>query len=217
MPARAILSKYGFTPLRPAEVSDDPLRGRLWELIYALAGRRIYLNSTDHLSDRALYEWLDAFLDEDCADCPLEAETNYRVDVSDATNDTDEGIQNWLRFFADEKDRADWQRDYPDGPLPPREKPAHDRDRFLPEPPIPLEPPPEWTPPFADESDDPLGIADVDSEIRIEKLKEEIAKATGGELLESKMGDLPPAIEEAYLEQVRDIERDGWQRPASAR
>ena len=209
MPARAILSKYGFTPLRPAEVGDTHLPGRLWELLYALAGRRIFLHSTDHLSDRALYAWLDTFLDEDCADCPLAAETNYRVDASDAVNGSDEGIQTWLRFFASEKERADWQRDFPDGPMPSREKPAHDRDRFLPEPPMPMAPPPEWTPPFADESDDP----DVDQEIRIEKLKDEIANAAGSEMHTSKLSDLPPAIEEAFLEQIRDLERDGWPRP----
>ena len=213
MPARDILKKYGFTPLRPAEVSDAHLRGRLWELIYALAGRRIFLHSTDHLSNRALCEWLDEFLDEDCADCPLEAETNYRVDVSDHTNGSDDGTQTWLRFFASEKERAEWLRDFPDCPMPPREKPPHDRDRFLPEPPMPRS---AWSPP-PDENDEPpfdeSPPADVDREIRIEKLKDEIAEATGGEMQEMKTGDLPPAIEEAYHEQVRDIERDGWKRP----
>ena len=211
MPARDILIKYGFTPLRPAEVSGEHLRGRLWELIYALAGRRIYLNSTDHLDDRALYEWLDTFLGEDCADCPLEAETNYRVDVSDHTNGSDAGTQTWLRFFADEKERAEWQRSFPGCQMPPREKAAHDRDRFLPEPPMP---PPAWTPPDSDDPPfDESAPADLDREIRIEKLKDEIAEATGGEMQETKMADIPPAIEEAYLEQVRDLERAGWQRP----
>ena len=211
LPARGILIKYGFTPLRPAEVSDEHLRGRLWELLYALAGRRIFLNSTDHLSDRALYEWLDAFLDEECADCPLEAETNYRVDASDSGSGTLAGTENWLRFYADETVRADWRRSFPEDPMPPREKPPHDRDRFLPEPPMPMEPPPEWTPP--DDDDDDPAPADIDQEIRIEKLKEEIAEAAGGEMHEMKTGDLPPALEEAFLEQVRDIEHDGWQRP----
>ena len=209
LPARGILIKYGFAPLRPAEVTDEHLRGRLWELIYALAGRRIFLRRTDHLSDRALYEWLDAFLEEDCADCPLEAQTNYRVDVSEAGTGSDEGIQTWLRFHASEKERADWLLQFSDCPMPPRERPANDRDRFLPEPPMPMAPPPEWTPPFEDESDDP----DVDQEIRIEKLKDEIAEAAAGGMHEIKTGDLPPSIEEAFLEQIRDIERDGWQRP----
>ena len=101
-------------------------------------------------------------------------------------------------------------RDFPDGYLPPAEKPPHDRDRFLPEPPRPL---PEWVPPDDDAEDDPLGLGGVDTEMRIENLKEEIAEATDGEFIAGKSGDLPPALEEAFLEQVRDLEREGWQRP----
>ncbi len=202
---RAILVRKGFTPLPPEAVDGAQLRGRLWDLIYALAARRIFLSNTDHLADRALYKWLDAFLDEDCADCPPDAETNYHVDVSGAVDGSDAAVQTWLRFFADEAERADWLRDFPETPLPPRERPPHDRDRFLPEPPGPL---PEWIPPGED--DDPSG---VDSEIRIENLKDEIAATIGGEITEMKSGDVPPAVEEAFLEQVRDLERDGWQRP----
>ena len=207
MPARAILIREGLTPRRVTEVTSAELRGRLWELIYALAGRRIFLRCTDHLSDLALYEWLDIFLDEDCADCPPEAETNYRVDVSGHGSGRDESLQAWLRFYANEEEREEWARDFPDETMPPHEQPAHDRDRFLPEPPLP---PPAWIPP-ADE--DPLGLADVDSRIHIENLKDEVAEATGGEFIAGDSDDLPPAIEEAFLEQVRDIERDGWQRP----
>ena len=61
--------------------------------------------------------------------------------------------------------------------------------------------------------DDPLGLAAVDSAIRVEHLRDEIAEATGGEFIETKSEEIPPALEAAYLEQVRDLERDGWQRP----
>jgi hypothetical protein len=216
MPARAILGKYGFPPLRPEEVGDEGLRGRLWELIYALAARRIYLNSTDHLDDRTLYAWLDTFLDKDCADCPLEARSNCDVDVSDFAHGGDEAVQTWLRFFATEKERSIWQHSFSGGPPPPRERPPYDRDRFLPEPPLPPPPPPEWTLPLDDDEEPPFGdskLADVDREIRIEKLKNEIAEAAGGEMQQASSDDLPPAIEEAFLAQVRDLERDGWQRP----
>lgn len=213
MPARDVLIKYGFTPLRPAEISAEHLRGRLWELIYALAGRRIYLRCTDHLDDRALYEWLDTFLDRKCPDCPLEAESNHHVDVSDLASGSDEGARLWLRFYATEQERSIWHNNLAGGPLPPRERPSHDRDRFLPEPPMPRS---AWVPPPDENDEPPFDIADsaeADREIRIEKLKDEIAEATGGEMQETKSGDIPPATEEAYLEQVRDIERDGWQRP----
>ena len=208
LPARDILIREGFTPLAPEAVDDAGLRGRLWELIYALAARRTFLSCTDHLDDRALYGALDAFLDEDTADCPPEAEWNHRVDVSGQSSGSDAGIQTWLRFYADEAERRQWARDYPKDVMPPREKPPHDRDRFLPEPPAGL---PEWVPP--DDEDDPLGLADVDSEIRVENLKEEIAESTGGEFTEAKSEEIPPALEAAYLEKVRDLERDGWQRP----
>lgn len=132
MPVREILIKYGFTPLRSAEVSDEHLYGRLWELIHALATRRIFLHYTGHLDDRALYEWLDGFLDEPNADCPLEAEVNTRVDVSDGSTGSDAGLQIWLRFHATEQDRADWLERFPDDPMPPREKPVSDRDSRLP-------------------------------------------------------------------------------------
>ncbi len=212
MPSRAILIKYGFIPLRPAEVGDAHLCGRLWELNYALAGRRIFFNFTDHLDDHALYAWLDTFLDEPCADCPLEAETNYRVDVTDDGSGSDETIQLQMRFFSTEKERAHLQRSFPDCQMPPRQKAPHDRDRFLPEPPSPL---PASEPPKEGE-DDPLGLADVDRDIRIENLKDEIAEAAGGAMHEARCGDLPPATEEAFLEQVRDLERDSWQRPIDA-
>lgn len=208
MPARAILVREGFTPPAPDAIGDAELRGRLWELIYALAGRRIFLHDTNHLDDRALYRWLDSFLNETCADCPPAAETNHRVDVSDSSSGSSEGNQTWLRFYADADERLRWAREFPEEAIPPREKPPHDRDRFLPEPPAGL---PEWVPP--DDDADPLGLADVDSEIRIENLKEEIAETTDGEFIGGKSADLPPAIEEAFLEQVRDLERDGWERP----
>ncbi|MEA3210787.1 MAG: hypothetical protein QOE70_3844 [Chthoniobacter sp.] len=208
MPVRAILVREGFTPLASDAVDDAQLRGRLWELIYALAGRRIFLEHTDHLGDRALYQWLEGFLDEDCADCPPEAETNHRVDVSEFSCGTDGGTEMWLRYYANEAERQQWADDFPGDEIPPGEKPPHDRDRFLPEPPRPL---PTWTPPDSDE--DPLGLEDVDREIRIESLKQEIAETTGDEFSETKSADVPPAAEEAYLEQVRDTERDGWQRP----
>jgi len=207
-PRTAIFEREGFTPPAPEAVDNAQLRGRLWELIYALAGRRIFLDHTDHLDDRGLYEWLDAFLDEECADCPPEAETNYRVDVSDQGSGTDRGIETWLRYYADATGRQQWADDFPKDHIPPAEKPPHDRDRFLPEPPQPL---PEWIP--SGDDDDPLGLAGADSEIRIEDLKEEIAETTGEEFTETEFADLPPAAEEAYLEQVRDLERDGWQRP----
>ena len=58
LPTRELFRRLGFEPVPPAALDDFQLRGRLWEFIYAMAGRRFYLYHTDHLSDRALYAWL---------------------------------------------------------------------------------------------------------------------------------------------------------------
>ena len=68
---REILRLQGYIPLPPAEVDDFQLRGRLWEFIYALAGRRFFLNCTNHLTERELYEWLyNDWLNEETSDVP---------------------------------------------------------------------------------------------------------------------------------------------------
>jgi hypothetical protein len=38
-----------------------------------------------------------------------------------------------MRYYADEEERARWAADFPDFPMPPREKPPFDRDRHLPQ------------------------------------------------------------------------------------
>jgi hypothetical protein len=55
---REIFARYGYSPLPPSELNDRQLPGRLWELLYAAAARRFFLCSTNHLSDRELYELL---------------------------------------------------------------------------------------------------------------------------------------------------------------
>ena len=174
---RLILARHGYTPLPPTELSDHQLPGRLWELLYAAAARRFFFHQTDHLSDREFYSLLwEQWLDEPTADIPLEAETNTHLNLSElnANGLTHEEI--WLRYYAREDDRELWRKDEPDFVFPPHEHPPHDRDRFLPTPPIPLEAHNGWLPgddepdeeSESDESD-PLGLAAVDREIAAAK------------------------------------------------
>ena len=40
LPARELFRRLGYEPLPPGDLDDFQLAGRLWEFIYALAGRR---------------------------------------------------------------------------------------------------------------------------------------------------------------------------------
>jgi hypothetical protein len=169
LPARDLFRRLGFTPLAPAEVDDFQLRGRLWELIYALAGRRFYLHHTNHLSDRELYTWLhDNWLPEQVADIEPEAEWNCHIDVTESDTGKDPSI--WLRYFANDEEREDWLAQFPADVLPAHEDPAYDRDRFLPGPPGVMADVADEDDGFLfDDDADPLGLAAVDAEIAAAK------------------------------------------------
>lgn len=125
-----VLCKAGF-PLPPAdELDDDALTARLWDLIRELARRRLFLYSTDHLSDRELYTWLltDALKEEMMGfGLPF---GNCHLDVLGSGSEEDVILQ--MRYYADDKERASWLKDFPDFPMPPKETRPYDRDRTLP-------------------------------------------------------------------------------------
>lgn len=58
--------------------------------------------------------------------------------------------------------------------------------------------------------DDSLGLESVDREIRIEKLRHEIAEVVGGEMFSGKIADCDPKVEEAFLEHVLALETHGF-------
>ncbi len=108
---------------QPEELSDEALHKTLWETIEKLFTKRILLDFTDHLSDRALYCLI-------CRDIlqtqekKVDAPKNYlHWDCSDAGSDNDV----WLRYYASDDDRQAWADDFPE-PLPPREAPPYRRD-----------------------------------------------------------------------------------------
>ena len=144
---RAILARYGYSPLAPAALNDRQLPGRLWELLYAAAARRFFFHFTNHLSDRELYGLLwEHWLDKPTADIPLEAETNTNLLVSEfpARGVSPEEI--YLRYYAGPSDLELWRSTEPDFSGPPHEDPPYDRDRFLPSAPIPPGLAPGWLP-----------------------------------------------------------------------
>ena len=185
--ARDLFRRLGFEPLPPCAIDDFQLRGRLWEFIYALAARRFYLHNTNLLSDRQVYIWLyDQWLNHEVADIPPKAEWNCHANP--AEYEPEGGTMTWLRYYADEETRNKWSIDFPDDEVPEHEDPPYDRDRWLPEPPIPLQPvefDESETELLEGESEsgdpDPLGLEAVDAQIAAHHDAEELAAITGGE------------------------------------
>jgi|SRR5208282_3597523 hypothetical protein len=124
------LMRDGFE-LPPSEKLDEAAwTAKLQELIHALAARRLFLHSTNHLSDRELYTWLwSDGLREGLMGFGLPI-GNCHLDVLGAA--TEEDIILSMRYYADEEERARWSADFPDFPMPPHEQPPFDRDRHLP-------------------------------------------------------------------------------------
>ena len=123
------LTRDGHKLSAPENLDDAALTARLLELIHDLAARRLFLHSTDHLSDRELYAWLwSDGLREELMGFGLPM-GNCHLDVLGACREEDIILQ--LRYYADEEERARWAADFPDFPMPPREKPPFDRDRHL--------------------------------------------------------------------------------------
>ncbi len=204
---RQIFGRYGYTPLPPSELDDRQLPGRLWELLYAAAARRLFFYHTNHLSDRELYTLLwEKWLDEPTADIPLEAQTNTTtfIDEFNAGGLTHEEI--WLRFYADKTSQELAHSTEPGLVFPPHQDPPYDRDRFLPVPPVPLEAHAGWLPgdddPADEDETDPLGLAAVDREIAAAN-----NESTPGA---SPTGEGNPELED----QLRAMEPENWTPPA---
>lgn len=125
------LANAGFEVTPPEELSDERLSAKLREVINRLASLGAYLHNTDHLSDRDLYEYLyhDA-LREPTVLFPDNPGYVYGIDLLGSGSDED--MQLYMRYFADEEYRQRWSRDFPDFEMPPRETPPFDRDKDLP-------------------------------------------------------------------------------------
>lgn len=117
----------------PSELADTGLNAKLWEVISALALMGVYLEHTDHLNDRELYTllWGDILLEE-MAFQSGGMNLACHIDLIGSGNNEDSNI--YLKYYADEDDRALWVKEFPDEPLPAQELLQFDRDRQLPKP-----------------------------------------------------------------------------------
>lgn len=113
-------------------LSAEDLRNKVLEIIFTLGELRIFVEHTDHLDDRTLYDLL-------CSDVlarpilfsPGDTCSASHVSMTDCGSpDNDD----WLRYYADEDDRRQWLERWPDYPMPPHVDPPFGRDALLPRP-----------------------------------------------------------------------------------
>jgi hypothetical protein len=130
-----LLEDSGLEVPPPEQFDDEALTIKLKELIDRMASLGAYLLHTDHLSDRALYEYLyHDGLREDAVLFPENPSYAYMIDLTGSGSEEDN--QTYLKYYADEQYRQQWANDWPDDVLPEREAPPFDRDRLLPRSPI---------------------------------------------------------------------------------
>lgn len=115
----------------PETMNDEKLTAKLWEVIEALARMRVFLESTNHLSDRELYTLLwSEELREEIPAMPFDEYSAWHIDLIGSGSDEDTYL--WMKYYADEKTRRDWLKDFADYDMPEHEDPPYDRDRLLP-------------------------------------------------------------------------------------
>jgi hypothetical protein len=116
----------------PDSMDDRQLAAKLSEVIEALAGTRVFLSQTDHLSDRELYTllWGDT-LREPVKNMPLDESSAWHIDLLSGGGEEDTRL--YMKYYADEETRRRWLADFPDDEMPPHEEPPYNRDRHLPQ------------------------------------------------------------------------------------
>ena len=132
-----LLAKLGVEVPAPDQLDDKTLETKLKGVINGMASLGAYLLHTNHLSDRELYEFLSDCLTEEVVLFPDNPDSAYIIDlIGGVESGSDEDIQTYLKYYADEKDRVKWGHDWPGDKIPKHEDPPFDRDRFLPHSPL---------------------------------------------------------------------------------
>ena len=130
-----LLVNAGFEIPPPATLDDATLSRTLMELAESMASVGAYLTNTNHLSDRELYQYLfDEGLREEATLFPENHSYAYVIDLTGSGSDED--MQTYLKYYADDDFRERWAKDWPRDPMPTHIDPPFNRDSKLPQSPI---------------------------------------------------------------------------------
>jgi hypothetical protein len=127
------LENAGVSLPAPDSLKDEELTAKLWDIIQKLALLHVFIEQTDHLSDRELYThlWTESLREETKA-LPLAANSAYHIQILGSCSEEDMVL--YLKYYADNDFRRQWHKDWPKDPIPRHEDPRYDRDRLLPKP-----------------------------------------------------------------------------------
>jgi hypothetical protein len=116
----------------PDAVDDADLRRKLWEVIAGLAKLRVFLDHTNHLTDRELYSklWHEILRVE----TPAIDEIGFSTHVQPDFPDSEDGLQTHLKYYAGDAERESWSKDFPGDSMPAHQDPPFHRDDLLPGP-----------------------------------------------------------------------------------
>src|SRR6478672_9534604 len=96
----------------PSQLNDTELSAKLWEVINRMASLGAYLHNTNHLSDRELYTYLfEEGLREDAVLFPDNPGYVYGLDLLGSGSEED--MQLYMKYFADDEYRAEWMEQFP--------------------------------------------------------------------------------------------------------
>lgn len=125
------LEDAGVSLPEPDSLKDEELTKKLWEVIQKLALLHVFISQTDHLNDRELYThlWTESLREETKA-MPVVAGSAWHIELLGSYSEED--MQLFLKYYADDDFRRQWHKDWPEDPIPPHENPPYDRDRLLP-------------------------------------------------------------------------------------
>ncbi len=120
------LTRRGWLPPHPDDISGRALSRALERLILDLSWLNVYLHATNHLADRELYEQLvEHVATNEIALWP--EDPGSAISISFISRGTDEEHDLFLRYYADEKERNWWAEHYPQMEMPPAELPPYPR------------------------------------------------------------------------------------------
>jgi hypothetical protein len=127
------LEDAGVSLPAPDSLKNEELTAKLWEVIQKLALLHVFIEQTDHVSDRELYThlWTHS-LREETKVLPLAANCMCHIQLLGGCSEED--MQLYLKYYADDDFRRHWEKDWPKDPIPAHDDPPYDRDRLLPKP-----------------------------------------------------------------------------------